>query len=109
MPNGGDRIWRKRQVHSKTHTAMAEGRPNSLLSSISYGEDESFLSYTIGKAMVAQALPHSVHLPLVHERKIEMQDDTDSSKPIPIQTGRGLFARDNVLLQMGTIWRKFSI
>ena len=76
---------------------MVEGRPNSLLSPIPCGKNRSFLSYTTGKAMVAQASPHSVHLSLVCKREIEWQDDTDSSKPIPIQASGGPFGRDYVL------------
>ena len=74
-----------------SHVVMFEGRTNSLLSPIPCGEDGSFLSYTIGKAMATQALPHSVHLSPVCEREIEWQDDMDSNKPIPIRASRGPF------------------
>ena len=66
---------------------MAEGRPNCLIGSIPHGEDESFLPYITGKVVAAQASPHSIHLSLVHEREIEWQNDTNYSKPIPIQVG----------------------
>lgn len=68
---------------------MAKGGPDSLLSPIPCGKDRSFLSYTNGKAMAAQVSPNPVHLLLVHERKIEWQYDTDSSKPIPIRASKG--------------------
>ena len=71
MLNGGDGVWRKRRVHRKTYTAMVEGGPNSLLSPIPCGKDGSFLLYTTGKAMSAQASPSFVHLSLVHEREIK--------------------------------------
>ena len=89
---------------------MAEGRPNSRLNPIPCGEDRSFLSYTIGKAMAPQASPYFVHLSLVCEREIEWQDDADSSKYIPHSSRqRGPFGRDYVLRRIGTIWRKFII
>jgi len=41
---------------------MAEGRPNSLLSSIPSDENRSFLPYTIVKVVAAYVSPHFVHL-----------------------------------------------
>ena len=67
------------RVHSRTHTAMVEGGPNSILSLIPCGENGSLLPYTIGKAMVAQALFHSIHLSPVCEREIKWQDYMDCS------------------------------
>lgn len=40
-------------VHSRIHTAMAEGRPHSLLNLIPCGENGSFLSYTTRKVVAA--------------------------------------------------------
>ena len=59
------------RVHSKTHTTMVEGGPNSILSSIPCGENGSLLPHTTGKAMAAQASFHSIHLSPVCEREIE--------------------------------------
>ena len=53
------------RVHSRTHTDMVE--------------NGNLLPYTTGKAMVAQASFHSIHLSPVCEREIEWQDDMDCS------------------------------
>ena len=50
---------------------MAEGGPDSLFGLFSCGKDRSFLSFTVGKVMAAQALLNSIHLSPVRERKIE--------------------------------------
>jgi len=63
---------------------MAEGGTDSLLSSFSCGKNRSFLSYIIGKTMVAQALSSSVYLSPVCEREIEWQGDMGSNEPITI-------------------------
>ena len=59
--------------------------------------------------MATQTLPNSIYLSLVREREIEWQDDTNYSKSIPIQAGKGPFGQDYVLRRMGTVWRKFNI
>ena len=53
MPNGSDRVWRKRQVHHRPHLAVVESRPHSFFSLVSCGENRSILSCAFGKAMVA--------------------------------------------------------
>ena len=88
---------------------MAEGRPNSFLSSIPCGEDGSFLLYTTGKALAAQAMPHCIHLSPVHEREIEWQNYMNCSKSIPIRVGRGSLSHNYVLRRIGTIWGEFGI
>ena len=95
--------------HHRTHTAMAEGGPNSLFSLIPCGKDKILLSCIARKATAAQTPLDSIHLSPVCEREIEWKDDMDSSKTIPIRVGRGLFGRNHVLQRMGTVWRKFSI
>ena len=68
------------------------------VSIIYYWEGHGCTSITsFQKAMVAQASPHSIHLSLECKREIEWKDDTDSSKPIPIQASGGPFGRDYVL------------
>lgn len=66
---------------------MAEGRPNCHIGSIPHGEDKNFLPYITGKVVAAQASPYSIHLSPVREKDIEWQNDTNYSKPIPIQAG----------------------
>ena len=67
------------RVHSRTHTTMVEGGPNKILSLIPCGENGSLLPHTTGKVMAAQASFHSIHLSLVCEREIKLQDDMDCS------------------------------
>ena len=97
MPDGSNGVQRKRQVYCRSYTAMVEGRPRSLPGPFSCGKDRSFLSYTAGKAMAAQASPNSIHLSPMREGKIEWKDDMDSNKPIPIRAGRSPYSRDYVL------------
>lgn len=96
-PHEGDGIQRKRRVHGRIDTTLAEGRPNSHLGSIPCSKDRSFLPCTIGKVVVAQASPHPVHLLPMREKDIEWQNDTDCTKPIPIRAGRGSLGRNYVL------------
>ena len=71
VPNGSDRIRRKKRVHRGPCSAVAESGPHSFSSSIPFGENKGILSYAIGKTIVAQAPIGSIHLSLVCKRKIE--------------------------------------
>ena len=67
------------------------------------------LSCAFGEAMVAQTLIGPVHLSPVCKRKVEWQDDTHSSKPLAVRTGKSSFSRNDVLRPMGSVWGKLSI
>ena len=66
------------------HSTMAESGANSLLGPLPCSENRNFISYIIGKIVVAQTLAGLIYLSLMHEGKIEWQDDKDSGKPITI-------------------------
>ena len=53
MPNGSDRVWGKRQIHHRPHSAVVESGSNSLSISLPCGENGSLIPYTSGKTMVA--------------------------------------------------------
>ena len=63
---------------------MVKGGPHSFLSSVPCGEDGGLISCAFREAMVAQTLIGPVYLSLVHEGKIEWQDNTHNRKSIAI-------------------------
>ena len=71
MPNESDRIWGKRQIHRRPHSAVVEGGPYSLSSSFPCGENGSLISCMPREAMVAQALISLIHLSSMCERNVE--------------------------------------
>ena len=71
MPNGSDRVWGKRQIHHRPHSAMVEGGPHSLSSSLPFSENGSLISCASREAMVAQAPISPIHLSSMCEGKVE--------------------------------------
>ena len=71
MPNGSNKIWRKRSIHRRPQLVMVENWTNSLLGPLPHNENRSFIPHIIGKAMVAQTLIGPIYLPTMHERKVE--------------------------------------
>ena len=108
MPNGSNRVRRKRRVHRRPHLVVVESRSYSFFSSFPCGQNGSILSCAFGKALVAQTPIGPVHLSPMCERKIEWQDDTYSRKPLAIRASRSSPSGNHVLRPMGSIWGKLS-
>ena len=54
--------------------------------------------------MITQTSIGPIHLSLVHERKIEWQDDTHICKPLTVRTSKGSLSKNYVLRPVGSIW-----
>ena len=104
MPNGSNMIWRKQWVHHRPHSTMVESGANSLLGPLPCSENRNFISYIIGKTVVAQTLAGPIYLSSVREGKIECYDDIDSGKPITVWASKSPRSRNHVLWWMGIVW-----
>lgn len=90
--------FRGRGEHIASHIQLwLKMGANSLLGPLPCSENESFISYIIGKTVVAQTSTDPVYLSLVCERKVERQDNTDSGKPITVCSSRSPLSRNLVL------------
>ena len=106
IPNGSNRVRRKRRVHRRPYLTVVESKSYSFFSSFPCGQNGSILSCAFGKALVAQTSIGPIHLSPMCERKIEWQDDTYSCKPLAIRASKNSPSGNHVLRPMGSIWGK---